>query len=1239
MNAPKSSIQTKPLRFSENPADYILYRAALEWDLIDPIVIEGPEDLKSTRSWAEKVQPYQHQVSNLINFCRRLPVTLLADDVGLGKTISAGLVVSELISRGRLTKILIVCPKILGSQWKEELETKFGIPSVIATGRELLDADPPSEVGAVITTYNSARMYLDQLRDSGFDMLILDEAHKLRNLYGTDAAPQVALRFKEVLADRVFKYVLLLTATPIQNRLWDLYSLVELLTVARGHENPFGSPGTFARKFIADNREDARKLNAEAQEEFRDVIYRYMSRVRRGDADLHFPVREVQLHSVNPSLGELELIKVVATYIEALDRLTQINILKTLVSSPEALSMMLKGMAERGTVRKEFAVAVKEVVKTISLTSKLQGLETLVDKLRAERPTQWRMVVFTTRIETQTSIQNFLEERGIRCGLINGNTGPINQDTLAKFRKDDPDINVIISTEAGAEGVNLQIANVLVNYDLPWNPMIVEQRIGRVQRLGSHYEKVCIFNIVLKGTFEDYIVGRLMEKLQMATHAIGDIESLLEASGMGEGEGGSEVFEEKVLKLVLDSLKGKNVEEATKRAERNIVNARIQLEKEEENINAMLGGMDVSYDTGPKSPMLPKITQSMDVKDFVLSGLKSLGAKLTQKTPELYLSELNKKQELIRFDNNLSIPVADGSSIRNVLYAPGSPAFERLVSKITNIGLHRVEDADASSARQLEVMVRGWVNKLDAQYISSRITGVRRTFSGAVLVRVRVTVAHDSYERLIEIPCSHMEHIGASTKLALDPLDNTVLNDPSLLGISPELLIDKALLDAGVSEFCRFYRERLSQELKSAGPDPVKNRKIEDDFTPRLEFTLVGLEGFVRRQFETDVSYRFVENDENHSTLELLPSLEEMISAPTLARCEETGNSVPVDCLDRCDVSRKKVLRHLLVKSDASDRKALQKYMVVCEYTGKHVLNDEVQKSDVTDHMVLATVLKESALSGKKGEPDAFRQCDFTGAELLLSELHISQVSGKKYRPDEESISTVSGKTGHRTEFVQCWETKTHILPEESEICEVTGKVVTKGLLEECEISGKRVLPSQLETSSLSGRRALQKHFVSSSVSGARLLREEAIKSVVGKFCLPVEAKECAWSHELCHVDDLKVCMLTNLVFHSQFLIEKEGQFRLEILSDLLNETQRGFDVEVTENMRANLARAVKHKTCEVEANKSNPDAKVIAVCFSGKSLFGLRTKHFGALYSLETRTVVGKIVDGARNVNGWTQN
>jgi SNF2 family DNA or RNA helicase len=103
-----SEFHTKLLSRKRSAEEYRVYRAGLEWDLTDPIVIDGPEDFKSTQGWRDRLTPYRHQVSNLVTFCRRLPVTLLADDVGLGKTISAGLIVSELKARSRLSRILIV---------------------------------------------------------------------------------------------------------------------------------------------------------------------------------------------------------------------------------------------------------------------------------------------------------------------------------------------------------------------------------------------------------------------------------------------------------------------------------------------------------------------------------------------------------------------------------------------------------------------------------------------------------------------------------------------------------------------------------------------------------------------------------------------------------------------------------------------------------------------------------------------------------------------------------------------------------------------------------------------------------------------------------------------------------------------------------------------------------------------------------------------------------------------------
>jgi ERCC4-related helicase len=714
--------QSKLLSRSTTPDEYRIYRAALEWDLADAIVIEGRDDFKSAKRWQERLTPYYHQASNLITFCRRLPVTLLADDVGLGKTISAGLIVSELMSRSRVSKILIVAPKLLGPQWKEELESKFDIPAEIAIGKDLVTSDPGG-IGAIITTYNTARLYLDALPEDRFQMLILDEAHKLRNLYGVEKTPQVAKRFRKALEDRRFRFVLMLTATPIQNRLWDLYSLVDLLSVVRGHPNPFGTEVSFARRFVADQRQHARQLRAEAREEFRSIVYGYMSRVRRGDAKLYFPERVVQMHRVDPTRSELELIRTIAKPIQKLNRLAQIGILQALNSSPDALMAQLANMARNGTVPEKLAERVKSIVTKMPPSAKLIGLGRLIERLKKENPERWRLVVFTTRRETQTTIQTFLESQGLIVGIINGDSGTRNQDTITRFRQNPPACRVIVSTEAGSEGVNLQVANLLVNFDLPWNPMIVEQRIGRVQRLASEHAHVSIFNVMLRGTFEEYIVGRLMEKLQMAAHAVGDIEALLQGSDIGDGdEDGAETFEDRILALVLAALAGKDVEQDTRLAEKSIEEAKAELEREEATINSILGSMDGAEYVGPRAPTLPGIVRSMAPRDFTLTALRTLGASVTPGPPNLFAIEENGGREYIRFDE----ATVDG--IRTTLYAPGSAPFQRLVDRVVATGIHAVADLDENPTKRSEEIARAWLEDFGATPKAIELGEVRRSF-------------------------------------------------------------------------------------------------------------------------------------------------------------------------------------------------------------------------------------------------------------------------------------------------------------------------------------------------------------------------------------------------------------------------------------------------------------------------------------------------------------------------------
>ena len=835
---------------------------------------------------------------------------------------------SELIVRSRLSKTLIVCPKLLCHQWQDELQVKFDIPSEIATGRALIDADPDG-VGAVITTYNSARLYLEQIPENRFQMLVLDEAHKLRNLYGVPNAPQVAKRFQKALEDRRFPFVLMLTATPIQNRLWDLYSLVDLLTTARGHENPFGKPGMFARRFIADDQTKARQLKAEAREEFRSIVYQYMSRVRRGDAGLSFPERKVQMHQVAPTAAELQLIAVIAKPIQKMNRLAQIGILKALASSPDALSSLLDNMARNGTAPPELAAAVRGIVATMPLSAKLNGLGTLIDQLKRHNAERWRLIVFTTSRVTQTTIQNFLEQQGLRVGVINGDSGQRNQETIARFWENPPRHRVIVSTEAGSEGVNLQIANVLVNYDLPWNPMIVEQRIGQVQRLASDHAHVSIFNITLRGTFEDFIVGRLMEKLQMAAHAIGDMEALLQGSDIAnDDEDRAATFEDRILSLVLDALAGKNVEEAVRLDAKSIEDAKRELEREEANINSMLGSMDGAEYVGPRAPILPSVTRTMDPQEFTLSALDILGARVTKEEPGVFFVEGKDLRQRVCFEEH---PTDDR---RLTLYAPHTPAFERLVERTVTSAMHNVKDADLNPSAALKTLAAHWADHVSAKVRDVKVGAVTRCFSGTALLRVRATVAHDTYERLVSCSCDADDHCQtASGHDGLAPLENTI-RDPKALGIDVTKLRQVGERDDGIAEFNRFYLERREQEMEAAGNDQRKRKKLDDEFTPRLDMVLVGMEGEVRRDVSVRVSYSFADGGDYESAITVRPATGELLEVPEMELCTKSGRFAPKECLGRCDISGASVLKHLLEWSEFSDRAALPEFVDRCELTG-----------------------------------------------------------------------------------------------------------------------------------------------------------------------------------------------------------------------------------------------------------------------------------------------------------------
>jgi hypothetical protein len=440
-----------------------------------------------------------------------------------------------------------------------------------------------------------------------------------------------------------------------------------------------------------------------------------------------------------------------------------------------------------------------------------------------------------------------------------------------------------------------------------------------------------------------------MEKLQLATDAIGDVDGLLEAAGMGEED--AENFEEKIRKLVMSSLAGKDIEFATQLAEESINQAKVELEQAKETIDSALNGTNDLANSDPQCPKLPPPDRSMDIRQFVISGLQSLGAAVTSNLSGQTEYELDGKHETIYFE---------GEKFTNgTLYVPGAPAFERLINRLTTSAKHDVKDADLNPLSQGEEIAKNWVNSFKGTYIKSDLKKTWRSFVGTALLRVRITVAHDSYERLVSVNCVLGEHRRDIGKLGLNPLGNPI-NDLAIIGLIPQQLAEKALQDQGVAEFCRFYQERLVQEVKAAGQDLRKKKKLKDDFTPRVEMMLVGLEGAIHRIFETDISYTLQSENQYISSLALVPSTGEIMIAPEMLQCSRTTMLVPAECLEKCAISGADVLKHLLIPSEMSNRMALPEYIVMCGLTGKKILSDEAERSDITGQLVTSNFLKIS---------------------------------------------------------------------------------------------------------------------------------------------------------------------------------------------------------------------------------------------------------------------------------------
>ena len=1199
--------------------EFRLHEAALEWSLADPIIIGGPEDIRSTVNWQDRLKPFKHQIQNLMTFCRRLPVTLLADDVGLGKTISAGLILSELIVRSRVRRALVICPSILGPQWIDELESKFGIIGRLAKGAEL-DRELKSECPVVVTTYHSISPRMEKILPGQFDMMILDEAHKLRNLHGTQKSPKFPQQIRAALEGGLFTYVLMLTATPIQNRLWDLYSLVDCLAVARGRANPFGKPKEFSTNFIADPSKGARKLRPQSARQFRQILSQYLVRTRRNDVRLLFPKRKVVLRRVKPSNLDVQLQALVAANIRGLNGLQQSSLAQAMMSSPQALVAQLRNMAQRDEKWKALATEVEDLAARESLPSKAQGLLDLVEELRSRRPKDWRLVVFTIRLETLRMICDVLRRSNVPFGTIHGGAAAQNLTTVKQFTAEMPAIHVIVSTDAGAEGLNLQAGNVVVNYDLPWNPMIVEQRIGRVQRLASKHGHVAIINLAVANSPEERVVVRLIEKLQTIVESVGDIEVIL--GGSDDGDDADSSFETTIRNLVIKSLAGQDVGLATALQVRSIDEAKTLFEQQRNEIDETLGRLDAEHRAGPSVPKLTRIKPSQDSDSFTQEALQAEGYRLSlDPNGCLRADRPRQASEFVTFSEpywrqNSQSGVFMGK--RLFLYRPGQPPFEKLVQRWLDRGAQAIVDGFAITDVEASNVADEWVQtRIDGAFMESlKILERAPVFQGRCRFKATASNGVDSYETLLDVehvPDGH-ERVYAMDSLAPLPLVSAKVRPQALIGDLPRRAEEECRQNSDIQAFRCFYEQRLDEEVTKTGGDAERERKVRKDFQPILHAEAVALTGLQYEICRVLVALRIDGHEGYDVTLELCPATRQILDEPSSWRsCEETGRKVPINFLEECSISRKSVRRHLLVVSDESGRKALRQYAVVCPLTGKTALSDEFLISDISGARGIASQFSRSESSGRVGLPDEFRICDFTGAKVLVDEILVSDVSQKNYRNDQSSSSTVSGKSGHVSEFVTCEFTGLHVLSEETVISDLSQKRMSAnyathserpphrvggpGETAICEFSGKSLLldevgkceatdklaDTELLSPSKSGRLAHKDQLVTCEFSGDRLIPDEAIISdVSAKLISRQHAQHSARSpHRVVAPNELVVC-------------EFSGR---KLLPDEVARCEATGKLSDTEFLHQSKSGRLAHKdqlvTCEFSGDRLMPDEAV----------------------------------------------
>ena len=483
---------------------------------------------------------------------------ILADEVGLGKTIEAGIILKELAVRGLARRVLILTPAALVEQWQAEMETKFfedfGMPEVPSDWRRMPKA---------IASHSRARRDNHQaaILEHRWDLLIVDEAHK---------AKRHNTQLYQLLQRIERNFILLLTATPLQNDLRELYNLVTLLRPGQ-----LGTWREFKDRFVT--RGNVRQVRD--PEALRDLTAQVMIRTRRANVNdaVGLPPRNATRPLIRLTEPEAELYTEMVRFLRDLYRrgfhkpsasetrqdevrkkrrtgkgihaLERMRLCQRLCSSAQALAYSLDKIGEGELILPDYrrrALELAAAARSIQAHAKLQALTRVLEE------TPDRVLVFSEHIPTVKLIVQRVRDMGRPVREFSGSVSRRNRARhLAAFKRLED--AVFVATRAGSEGLNLQFCNRMVNYELPWNPMIIEQRIGRIHRIGQTRETF-IINFAAEGTIEGRVLQLLEEKIHLFKLVVGELDVIL-------GDfGGAEKLEKQLMDAWLDADDDESVE-------------------------------------------------------------------------------------------------------------------------------------------------------------------------------------------------------------------------------------------------------------------------------------------------------------------------------------------------------------------------------------------------------------------------------------------------------------------------------------------------------------------------------------------------------------------------------------------------------------------------------------------------------------------------------------------------------